>query len=729
MTDRKPTAAGDGRGEGGPHHILAASCVADDRTRVLKHGDTFAVLDHYGDVKPGGLGEEGLYHEGTRYLSCLLLELEGARPFFLTSSIRDENDLLAVALTNPDLLRAGEVRMPLGTLHIALRKFLWQGVFYQQLRVKNHGLGPVETSLLLHFAADFADIYEVRGMKRPARGEDLPAEVRDGRVALGYRGRDGVVRRTLLRLDPAPALLTPTGARLDLALGPRQEAVSTLTIGCERWPAVPRVLSFDEARTEAGADLERYSAWSGHMRTSNGQINAWVRRAVSDLHMLTTELPTGPYPYAGVPWFNTPFGRDGLITALECLWLRPALARGVLAYLASTQATEVVPGQDAEPGKVLHETRNGEMAVLREMPFDRYYGSVDATPLFVLLAGAYHERTADLPFAQAIWPHVEAALGWIDHYGDRDGDGFVEYHRQSADGLVHQGWKDSDDAIFHADGSPARGPIALCEVQGYVYAARRAGAALAAALGLGERAAELTRQAEALRDHFDLAFWCEELSTYALALDGDKRPCRVRTSNAGQCLFTGIASPGRAGRVAETLLVPDSFSGWGVRTVAASEARYNPMAYHNGSVWPHDNALIALGLARYGLGEAAVQIWTGFFEAGLYFDLHRMPELFCGFPQAPGEGPVLYPVACAPQAWSAASVLLLFQACLGLEVNGPARHVSFTRPRLLASLAELRIHNLEVAGATVDLLLVRHENDVGVNVLRREGDVQVTVVK
>jgi glycogen debranching enzyme len=726
---RKSDSVAPVRVVGGPHHVLAASSALDDRTRVLKHGDTFAVFDHFGDIKPGGLGEEGLYHEGTRYLSCLVLELEGGRPVFLTSSVRDENDQLTVALTNPDLLRDGALRVPLGTLHLALQKFLWRGVCYQQLRVKNHGLGLVATSLLLHFASDYADIYEVRGMKRQGRGEDLRPEVRGGCVTLGYRGRDGGVRRTLLEFAPAPPLLTASAARLDLSLGPRQEAVFTLTIGCERQPATPRLLSFPDARTEAGADLERYRAWSGHLRTSNGQVNAWVRRAVSDLHMLTTELPTGPYPYAGVPWFNTPFGRDGIITALECLWLRPALARGVLAYLASTQATEVIPEQDAEPGKILHETRNGEMALLREMPFGRYYGSVDATPMFVLLAGAYYERTGDRAFVEGLWPHVEAALGWIDRYGDRDGDGFVEYHRQAGDGLIHQGWKDSDDAVFHADGSPARGPIALCEVQGYVYAARRAGAALAAVLGRGERAAALVRQAEVLRERFERAFWCEELSTYALALDGDKRPCRVRVSNAGQCLFTGIASPEHAGRVAETLLGSDFFSGWGVRTVAAAEVRYNPMSYHNGCVWPHDNALIAQGLARYGLGEAALRIWTGLFEAGLYFDLHRMPELFCGFAQGPGEGPVLYPVACAPQAWAAASVFLLFQACLGLGINGPDRHVSFTRPQLPASLGELRIHNLQVAGATVDLLLVRHENDVGVNVLRRDGNVRVTVVK
>jgi glycogen debranching enzyme len=713
----------------GPYHILAASSPADERTRVLKHGDTFAVFDHYGDVKPGGLGEEGLYHEGTRFLSCLLLELAGARPFFLGSTVRDENDQLTVALTNPDLLRDGQVRVPLGTLHLGLKKFLWQGACYQQLRIKNHGLEPVDTSLTLHFAADYADIYEVRGLKRRGRGEDLRPEVAADGVVLGYRGLDGVVRRTRLSIAPRPSLLTAAAARLDLALQPQQEATFDVTVACERDPAAARLLPFEDARAEAEADLQRANAWSCHLRTANGQVNAWVDRAASDLHMMTTELATGPYPYAGVPWFNTPFGRDGIVTALECLWLRPALARGVLAYLAATQATEVVREQDAEPGKVLHETRNGEMAALKEMPFGRYYGSVDATPLFVLLAGAYYERTGDRDFVASLWPHVEAALGWVDRYGDRDEDGFVEYERQSPDGLLHQGWKDSDDAVFHADGSLARGPVALCEVQGYVYAARRAGAVLAAALGLPERAAGLERQAEALRQRFEQAFWCEELSTYALALDGAKRPCRVRTSNAGQCLFTGIARPDRARRVAQTLLGPESFSGWGVRTLAAGEARFNPMGYHTGCVWPHDNALIAQGLARYGFGHKAVRLLSGLFGASLYFDLHRMPEVFCGFAQQPGEGPVLYPVACAPQAWSAASVFLLLQACLGLGVNGPAAEVCFTGPCLPTWLGELRIHNLEVAGAVVDLQLVRHEHDVGVNVLRREGDVRVTVVK
>ncbi|AGA27177.1 amylo-alpha-1,6-glucosidase [Singulisphaera acidiphila] len=717
---------------GDPHHVLADSSVADDRTRVLKHGDTFAVFDHLGHLKPGGLGEEGLYHEGTRYLSLLILELDGQPPFFLGSTVRDQNDQLSVALTNPDRTRDGRVEIPLGTLHLAVRTLLWQGVCHWRLRVRNHGPAPVDTTIQLRFRADFADIFEVRGMKRTARGHDLSPEIapESGRVVLGYVGLDEQKRRTVLRFSPAPAELVADRARFRLSIPPHEEVKVDLAVACQRGDverAAPP--GYEAAQEAAGAVLERFKAESCRVGAADGRFDAWLRRSESDLHMMTSDLPTGPYPYAGVPWFNTPFGRDGIITALQCLWLRPELARGVLAYLAATQAIDVIPAQDAEPGKILHETRNGEMATLGEMPFGRYYGSVDATPLFVLLAGAYYERTADRPFAEAMWPHVEAALAWIDRDGDRDGDGFVEYERRAGDGLIHQGWKDSDDALSHADGTLVTGPIALCEVQAYVYAARRAGAVLARALGKPDRAAALERQGEALRIRFEAAFWQDDLGTYALALDGTKRPCHVRASNAGHCLFGGIAAPDRAARVARGLMSPESFSGWGIRTLAATEVRFNPMAYHNGTVWPHDNALIAYGASRYGLKDLTVEVLAGLFAATTYLDLNRMPELFCGFGREPGEGPVLYPVACAPQAWAASSVFLLLQACLGLGVSGVERQVWFHQPRLPSFVPELRITNLSVAGATVDLLLVRHGDDVGVNVLRRVGDLAVVVAK
>jgi glycogen debranching enzyme len=368
------------------------------------------------------------------------------------------------------------------------------------------------------------------------------------------------------------------------------------------------------------------------------------------------------------------------------------------------------------------------MAALKEMPFERYYGSVDSTPLFVVLAGAYYERTGDRRLIEEIWPNIETALLWIEQYGDCDGDGFIEYDRHSTNGLLHQGWKDSDDAIFHSDGTLARGPIAVCEVQGYAYAAWRAGAALAAVFSRPELATKCACRAEELRSRFEDVFWCDELSTYALALDGDKQPCRVRSSNAGQCLFSGIAAVDRAVKLGQSLLQPDLFSGWGIRTVGAGESRYNPMGYHVGGVWPHDNAVIASGMARYGLASEATRVFAGLFDAAMYFDLHRIPELFCGFPREEGQGPILYPVACAPQAWSAAAVFLMFQACLGLRVDAIESKISLTRPCLPPFLSHARITGLQVGSASADLLVVRHEHDVTVSVLRRSGDIDVVVV-
>jgi glycogen debranching enzyme len=737
MSDSQPTApspqqqgrpAAEAPGGKSPYYILASSPQADEHGLVLKHNDTFAVFDHFGDIKPTGLGEEGLYHEGTRYLSCLLLGLEHGRPMFLSSTVRQHNDLLTVDLTNPDIDRAGRIAVPRGTLHLSRTKFLRDGACYERLHLRNYGPAAVTVSLLLHFEADFADIFEVRGTRRARRGDYLPEELRRDGVTLAYRGLDGVVRRTGLACVPPPDEVHRGDIGFELHLPSQGDATIDLTIACERDGDEPRRLSFDAAHSAAGESLDGDRPVGCSLHASNGQFNSWVDRAAADLQMMTTRTPFGPYPYAGVPWFSCPFGRDGIITALECLWLWPELARGVLAYLAATQADAVISEQDAEPGKILHETRRGEMAALHEIPFGRYYGSIDSTPLFVLLAGVYYERSGDRPFLESIWPNVEAALRWIEKYGDRDGDGFVEYARQSAKGLIQQGWKDSHDSIFHADGSAARPPIALCEVQGYVYAARRAAAAVAGALGMVERSEQLFSQAEELKERFERAFWCDDIGTYALALDGDKKPCRVRTSNAGHCLFAGIADRERARRTAATLLSADSFSGWGVRTVAAGEARYNPMSYHNGSVWPHDNALIAQGLAHYGQKDGVLRIMAGLFDASVFLDLHRLPELFCGFPRRPGQGPTLYPVACSPQSWSAAAPFLLLQACLGLDVKGPERQVGFFQPTLPPFLRDVHIRNLGVNGAAVDFDLHRHGDEVSINVLRRQGTVEVRMV-
>jgi glycogen debranching enzyme len=510
-------------------------------------------------------------------------------------------------------------------------------------------------------------------------------------------------------------------------LKPRETARVQLTIQCEH--DVPMADTFDTALSRIAAEASDAFNGGCRIRTSNHQFNNWLNRSLSDVHMMTIGNPEIDYPYAGVPWFSTVFGRDGILTAMECLWQNPRIAKGVLHYLAATQALEHDPATEADPGKIVHETRHGEMAALGEIPFGRYYGSVDSTPLFVMLAGLFYQRTGDLDFIRALWPHIDMALSWMDLYGDSDRDGFVEYERRSSKGLIQQGWKDSSNSVFHADGALAEPPIALCEVQGYVYAARTHAAVLAAALGDQARAKLLASQATDLQQKFEEVYWCEELSTYGLALDRRKDMCRVRTSNAGHCLFSRIASPARANQVAQTLLADDSFSGWGVRTVSSLERNYNPISYHNGSVWPHDNAIVALGMAQYGLTQSAAGLLDALFEASSYFEMNRLPELICGLHRRSGEGPTLYPVACSPQAWSAGAAFMLLQASLGMSIDAPGRRIVFNRPTLPDSISSMRIENLQLDDSMVNLLIERHAQNINVEVLSKKGRMEVIVSK
>jgi len=688
----------------------------------------FAVFDRHGDIGVAGRGEEGIFYQGTRFLSRLAVSLWGYRPLLLSSTIQSDNFVFIADLANLDVSRDGEVCVPRDTVHLLRSRFLWQGMCYEELKIVNYGLAPLLIPLRIGLGADFADIFEVRGTKRERKGRRLEGSFEKANLQLAYEGLDGVVRRTNVHSEPPATKASASELQFDVPLAPKKDATFHLLIStsCD---STANHNSVGYTRALAAANTELSAALSSVCRisSSNNRFNEWMKRSVADIEMMTLGNPETNYPYAGVPWFSTVFGRDGIITALELLWVSPWIAKGVLEHLSSMQAQEHSSEKDAEPGKILHEMRKGEMAALGEVPFGCYYGSVDSTPLFIILAEAYYARTGDRLFVEQLWPHIERALEWIDKYGDVDGDGFVEYARHSTRGLTQQGWKDSGDSVFHADGELAEPPIALCEVQGYVYAAKLAAARLSAALGDRNRCSALQEEAERLRLKFDEAFWCPELATYALALDGNKRPCRVRASNAGHCLYTRIASPERAQWVAQTLLGEDFFTGWGVRTLGRNEVRYNPISYHNGSIWPHDNGLIAAGLGRYGFRDLAGKILLGLLDVSAFVDLHRLPELFCGIDRHPGKGPTLYPVACSPQAWAAGTVFMLLEACLGITVRGAEKQVVFDQPSLPEGIPQLSIKGLRVGNSTLDLFLERKGRSVDVHVVDKTGDVDMFV--
>jgi glycogen debranching enzyme len=711
-------------------YVLATLAHTELQPQVLKSGETFAIFDRFGDIAALAAADEGLFHNDTRHLSHMELLVDGLRPLQLGAGTEHANSVLGIDLMNPDIAVDHEVQLAKGTLHMHRTKLLRQGACQERLTVGNFGADTAEVRLGLTFAADFIDLFEMRGMRRERRGDMLAPAVAGNTVTLSYRGLDAVIRRTHLRFDPPPQELSEQFAVFDISVAPgeHRDLEITVTCECEGEPA-PKEATFTQALDTGRREWQRQHEEGCRIETSNPLANIWLEQSLSDLAMLTTMLPSGPYPFAGVPWYSTTFGRDGILTAIECLWMDPTLARGVLKFLAGTQATEVDEKHDAEPGKILHEARLSEMAATGEIPFSRYYGSVDATPLFIVLASLYWQRTGDTAFVREIWPNIMAALKWIATYGDPDGDGFVEYARKSKDGLTQQGWKDSHDSVFHADGQLASAPIALCEVQGYVYEAKRLLAQVAQALGEEVLASELADDAMVLQEQFQTAFWCEELGTYALALDGEKRRCQVLSSNPGHCLWSGIAAPEHAQRIVDGLMSPAFFTGWGIRTIAHGEPRYNPMSYHNGSVWPHDNAIAALGMARYARTDDVVNLTTAIFDASVHFDLHRLPELFCGFPRRESSaGPTLYPVACSPQAWAAAAPFAMLQACLGLEIVRGGNEVVMHSPRLPPFVDWMRISRAGWPGASCDLLLQRHARSVGVEVLRKDPQLKVTVM-
>jgi len=698
-----------------------------NKTLAVKEGETFLYSEgNLDDRKDFGLG---LYHRDTRFLSHFLMRLSGREPVLLSSSSQ-RSYMAFVDLTNLDLYEGEEPVVRQQTLNIRRIRAI-DGRLFERVRVKNYNPHPVAVDVEFSFGADFADIFEVRGMARETTGDFEPPRAEGREVEFAYRGRDGVRRVTRIEFGSDPARLVVAGdlvqAAFHLRLGAYQTRLVTMTVEPIVDGDAPPPREFDGAVHGLRRSYEEWERESTLVVTDNELFNELLERGLRDLRALYTRTDGGGILAAGIPWYVTAFGRDALIASHQMLTVNPRLARDALRYLTAHQGTERDDRRDEEPGKIMHELRQGELAGAGLVPHTPYYGSVDATPWFLILFAQYFRWTGDREGVRELLPAAEAALAWIDRDGDLDGDGFVEYRTRSPIGIRNQGWKDSSDSVAHADGTLAEPPIALVEVQAYVHLAKLRMADVFEALGDPERANLLRKEAAILRQRFNEAFWMEDEKYFAAALDGEKRQVRSIVSNPGHGLYCDIVDADKAEHLARRLLAPDMFSGWGVRTMSKSAVSYNPMSYHNGSVWPHDNALIAAGLKRYGFVRATNRVATALFDAAIGADYMRLPELFCGFTRRSPNRPVSYPIACSPQAWAAGSPFLILQGMLGISARAHENLLTVNKPQLPVWLNTVELRGLRVGHSRITLLFRREGEITGFSLLSREGDVRVVM--
>jgi glycogen debranching enzyme len=700
-------------------------CEAQNLARtelVLKEERLFLLTDALGNIAPAGACELGLFHEDTRVLSYYDLRVAGGRPDVLSSQAA-RVFASQIDLTVTDREFGGVFSEPKNFLHIR-REHLLGNIMTDRLVLTNYMGRTVEFWIDLSFAVDFADIFEVRGAGRPARGQFFEPIVREREVRWSYRGLDDLLRWTRIRFSISPTELDGGRARWGLTLEPKESVELEILIIPESdearlsLPDRPFMERFGRVR----AKYDDWHATATEIRGDDEFFNSALRQATTDLCALMVEHREHSTISAGIPWFTAPFGRDSIITSLQALMVNPDIARQTLSFLAASQGEEVNDWTEEEPGKILHELRRGEMAACGEIPHIPYYGSIDSTPLFLILIGETLRWTGDLALTRRLLPHAERALEWIDRFGDIDGDGFVEYTRRSSRGLVNQGWKDSGDGVAFPDGTLPEPPIVLIEVQGYVYAAKNEMAEIYAALGKNGRSSQLRAEAAALRQRIEDAFWMEDRGFYAMALDGRKNRIPTITSNPGHLLWSGVPSSEQARRMADVLLSDEMFSGWGIRTLARQQPVYNPLSYHNGTIWPHDNALVTLGLARYGLRREAAIDFNALVDAALHYRYHRLPELFCGIWRGETDAPVAYPVSCSPQAWAAGAFFQMLQGLLGIEPDGRGRMVRLVHPHLPNRFHYLDIHRMLIGGSRVTLQFNRRGERTMANVLDIDGD-------
>ena len=682
--------------------------------RVIKENDLFLLTDMSGDISESNHGH-GLYTKDTRFLSRLALTINGEKLRMLSSEA-DENYISRIVLTNPKTERDGQLTLWPESIEVERTRFIYQDVLYETLKATNFNPHREKFELSLLFDADFCDMFIVRGFQDGQVGKKTGARQCGSGFEIGYDGADSVQRKLLVEwaAEPADVDMSEKGVavtyRLELEAGESQSLDFLLS------PVVGGVKPGRHSREKAVGQLRRsYDEWEAESTAVDSDLPLFNRlydRGLQDIRVLLTDLGYGRFPVAGLPWFAVPFGRDCLIAALQMLPIHPEIAKGTVLTMARYQGDRADSWRDEQPGKIMHELRSGELAGTNQIPFTPYYGSIDATPLFLVLIGEYVKWTDDAELFKAMLPHIRRALEWIDTYGDRDGSGFISYFQESAKGIANQGWKDSGNSIVHRSGEYAKAPIALVEVQGYVYQAKTTLAKLLGTLkeqsgadDWADWSIRLKSEAEQLRERFEEAFWVEGDRFYALALDEERKPVETVTSNPGHVLMSGMMKRDRAAAVARKLVSESLFSGYGIRTMAAGEKGYNPMSYHNGSIWPHDNSLCLMGLNAQGFHAEALVVMEGLLKAGACFENNRLPELFCGYSSERGN-PVRYPVACSPQAWAAATPLVFLQVMLGLRLDHANRRI-FMQPILPEGMNRLSVRRIRLGAGRLDVNVTR----------------------
>ncbi|WP_409252315.1 glycogen debranching N-terminal domain-containing protein [Bacillus sp. SCS-153A] len=684
--------------------------------RVIKENNLFFLTDEKGDIVENHSYGLGLYMNDTRYLSKFNLKINREEPILLHSD-GSENYMARILMTNPHQEKDGDLILWRESIEIERTRFIFDDILYETVTAKNYYPKPVSFELSAHFDVDFKDMFIVRGFQTGEVGRRMGQKIEEQQLDFLYEGADEIKRRTSVKWDTQHSKATEEGeVSFSLTLDHEESKSITFMVAPKEGEETNRVhLTPGEALEKLKAS---YSEWENSMssvETDYMPLQRLVDRGTDDLRVLLTDIGYGRFPVAGLPWFGVPFGRDSLIAALQMLAFQPEVAKGTLLTMASLQGTKVDPWRDEQPGKIMHEIRYGELANTDQIPFTPYYGTIDATPLFLVLLTEYVKWTNDLDTFHRLEDNVKRALQWIDEYGDRDGDLFVEYHQESVKGIANQGWKDSGDSIVHRNGDYAKTPIALSEVQGYVYQAKRGIASIYKKLGKTEQAETLLKQAKKLQQKFEEEFWMDDQQFYAIALDRDKKQVGTITSNPGHVLFSEMLDEERSLKVSDMLASEKMFSGFGIRTMGKGEAGYNPMSYHDGSIWPHDNSMILLGLSRLGYQDHAKKVIEGLIKAAAHFEYDRLPELFCGYEEEIGKA-VKYPVACSPQAWAAGTPLVFIQGLLGIVPDSTENKIT-VNPFLLDGMNELTVRSMRIGEGVLSLKITRDGSGLKTEVL------------